>query len=152
MAQLACSNLNNEYRKPPCKYGLSTSFFFLEKRHDCFLTRICAVNCLRILRNFLYRAWKYNNVEMKVCFRINDGDRTEVTSMLKCHYLKLLFSSYCVSECACGSQSLSCLLANIGARRWQEMCSSGGWLWGRSELLTLSLRKKEMERSFCLRI
>lgn len=53
---------------------------------------------------------------MKDSFRINDEDRTEVTSMLKRYYLKMFFSSYCVAECACGSHSLSCLLVNIGAR------------------------------------
>lgn len=92
-----------------------SAFFF--ERHDCFLTRVCALNCLCILRNFLYRVWKHNNAEMKDSFRINDGDRTEVTSMLKCHYLKIFFSTYCVSERAHGSHPLSCLWANNRAKK-----------------------------------
>lgn len=64
------------------------------KRHDCFLTWICALNPLSVLRNFLYRFWKHNDAEMKNSFRINDGDRTEVASMLKFQNLKVLFSTY----------------------------------------------------------
>lgn len=88
---------------------------------------------------------------MKVSFRINDGDRTEMTSMLKCHYLKLLFSSYCVSECGCGSQSLSCLLANIGARSVTRNVQQWRVLWGGGELLTLSLRRKKKGKIFLLK-
>lgn len=80
------------------------------KRLDCFLTRTCILNFLIFLIRFVYRTEKHSNSEK--IFTINDGDRTEISSMLKYHDLKSFFPTYYVSEHACGSYSLFVLANN----------------------------------------